>query len=458
MALGLRFPQGFLWGVSTASYQIEGAVEEGGRSPSIWDTFSHTPGAVENGDTGDVACDHYHRYVEDVGLIAGLGVGAYRFSLAWPRLQPSGRGALNEAGVDFYSRLIDELLERGIEPWPTLYHWDLPQTLEEEGGWPARDTTARFAEYAAAVYERLHDRVRYWTTLNEPWCSAFLGYASGEHAPGIRNGAAALRAGHHLLLGHGLAVEAMRSQGHSDARFGVTLNLHPVTPASHEPADVDAARRIDGLQNRFFLDPLFQGRYPADVMADVSDLTDGSHIRPGDERQISTPIDFLGVNYYFRHVVGAVGQPDPEPSPWVAGGDVGFVERGLPKTEMGWEIDPDGLYEMLARVHREHEIPALYVTENGAAFADPPPANGEVRDPERVTYLRDHLRMAHRATAEGIPLRGYFVWSLMDNFEWAHGYGKRFGIVHVDYATQERTPKDSARWYAEVIRANGLTS
>jgi beta-glucosidase len=456
MAITPGFPEGFLWGVSTAAYQIEGAVDEDGRTPSIWDTFSHTPGAVDNGDTGDVACDHYHRYREDADLIAGLGVGAYRFSLAWPRLQPEGRGALNEAGVDFYSRLIDELLERGVQPWPTLYHWDLPQSLEDEGGWPARDTAARFAEYSAAVYERLSDRVSHWTTLNEPWCSAFLGYCAGAHAPGVRDRAAALRACHHLLLGHGMAVESMRSQGRPESRFGVTLNLHPVSPASEDPADADAARRIDGQQNRIFLDPLFQGRYPADVLEDVADLTDGSHMQPGDDRVIAAPIDFLGVNYYFRHVVRAADSPQAAPLPWVAGDEVEFVERGLPKTAMGWEIDPGGLHEMLARVHREYGVPAIYVTENGAAFADEPPANGVVRDPERVAYLREHLQMAQRAAGEGVPLRGYFVWSLMDNFEWSYGYDRRFGLVRVDYDTLERIPKESGRWFAEVARSNAL--
>jgi beta-glucosidase len=386
-------------------------------------------------------------------------VGWYRFSLAWPRLQPQGCGALNEAGVDFYSRLVEALLERGVQPWVTLYHWDLPQRLQDKGGWPARDTAERFAEYAAAVHERLGDRVRVWTTLNEPWCSAFLGYGSGHHAPGIRDHAAALRAAHHLLLGHGLAVEAMRAQGGRDNRFGISLNLYPVTPAGRDPADLDAARRIDGLANRLFLDPLFLGRYPQDVMEDVSRITGATHVRAGDHDRIATRLDLLGVNYYRRHVVrgsgGAAAAVDV-PSSWPGSAHVQFATRDLPQTQMGWEIDPDGLYEVLTRVHAEYRPPAIYVTENGAAFDDEPDGNGVVWDAQRIAYLDAHFRAAHRAIADGVPLRGYFVWSLMDNFEWSHGYSKRFGLVRVDYDTQRRTPKDSARWFAEIARANAL--
>jgi beta-glucosidase len=451
----ITFPDGFAWGVATASYQIEGAVGEDGRSPSIWDTFAHTPGAVLNGDTGDVADDHYHRYREDVDLLGQLGVGYYRFSLAWPRLQPDGRGPLNEAGVDFYARLVDALLERGVTPWVTLYHWDLPQALQDEGGWPARDTAERFAEYSAAVYERLHDRIAHWTTLNEPWCSAYLGHAQGRHAPGIRDPAAALRAAHHLLLGHGLAVAAMRAQGDAGNRFGITLNLYPVSPASAAPADVDAARRIDGLVNRQFLDPVLTGRYAADVQQDVAGITDGSHLLDGDEGRIGAPLDFLGINYYSRHVVRA-GRPTGEPSPWVGSEHVEFVSRGLPRTEMGWEIDAEGIYDVLSRVHRDYPPLALYITENGAAFPDEPVAGDGVPDPERIAYLDSHFRAAHRAIEDGVDLRGYFVWTLMDNFEWGWGFSKRFGLVHVDYDTQRRTPKDSARWFAEVTRRNGL--
>jgi beta-glucosidase/6-phospho-beta-glucosidase/beta-galactosidase len=301
----VRFPAGFAWGTATASYQIEGAVEEDGRSPSIWDTFSHTPGKVQDGDTGDVADDHYHRYKEDIELMAGLGVGWYRFSLAWPRLQPDGRGALNEAGVDFYSRLVDALLAKDIQPWVTLYHWDLPQVLQDEGGWPLRDTAERFAEYASAVYERLHDRVRHWTTLNEPWVSAFIGHATGKHAPGLQDPEAALRAAHHLMLGHGRAIEAMRAQGDADSTFGITLSMSPIDAASDDPADLDAARRADGLTNRIFLDPLLRGRYPADVLEDVREVTAGAYVQSGDEERINVPLDFLGINYYYRTVVRA---------------------------------------------------------------------------------------------------------------------------------------------------------
>jgi beta-glucosidase len=450
------FPDSFAWGTATASYQIEGAVDEDGRSPSIWDTFSRTPGKIQDGDTGDVADDHYHRYEQDVELMGDLGVGWYRFSLAWPRLQPDGRGPLNEAGVDFYSRLVDALLAKDIQPWITLYHWDLPQVLQDHGGWPERDTAERFAEYAAAIYERLHDRVRHWTTLNEPWVSAFMGHATGRHAPGIQRPEAALRAAHHLLLGHGLAVDAMRAQGDGVSVFGVTLNVSPTDAASDDPADLDAARRADGLTNRMFLDPLLRGGYPDDVLEDVRPVTDGAYIRPGDEQRIHVALDFLGINYYYRTVVRAGGGERSAISEWVGNGDIEKVSRGLPRTEMGWEIDPDGLYDFLTRVSADYPGVPLYVTENGAAFADDKGADGEIRDPARVEYLDAHLRAAQRAIADGVDLRGYFVWSLMDNFEWSFGYSKRFGLIHVDYETLERTPKDSARWYAQVTRANAL--
>jgi beta-glucosidase len=452
----VRFPDGFAWGTATASYQIEGAVEEDGRSPSIWDTFSHTPGKTQDGDTGDVADDHYHRYEEDVALMADLGVGWYRFSLAWPRLQPDGRGALNEAGVDFYSRLVDALLAKGITPWVTLYHWDLPQVLQDAGGWPARDTAQRFADYAAAVYGRLNDRVTHWTTLNEPWVAAFLGHATGRHAPGLQDPEAALRAAHHLLLGHGLAIEAMRARGDGDSVFGVTLSVSQTDAASDDPADLDAARRADGQTNRLFLDPLLRGGYPDDVLEDVRGVTDGSYIEDGDAQRIGVPLDFLGINYYFRTVVRAGAGPRDQPSQWVGNGDIEPVSRGLPKTAMGWEIDADGLYDFLTRVARDYPGVPLYVTENGAAFADQKGPDGAVHDPARVEYLDAHFRAAHRAIGDGVDLRGYFVWSLLDNFEWSFGYSKRFGLIHVDYDTLERTPKDSARWYAQVTRANGL--
>jgi beta-glucosidase len=451
---GLGFPPGFVWGTATASYQIEGAAAEDGRSPSIWDTFSRRPGAVLGGDTGDVADDHYHRYRDDVALLADLGVTHYRFSLAWPRLQPAGRGALNPAGLDFYQRLVDELLERRIQPWVTLYHWDLPQVLEDAGGWPERDTADRFAEYATLVHDRLRDRIRAWTTLNEPWCSAFLGYAAGHHAPGRTEPAAALAAAHHLMLGHGLAVRALRAAD-PDATFGITLNLHPVEPEGADPADADAARRVDAISNRVFLDPLLRGGYPADLRRDVAAVTDLGFVHDGDEAIIAAPLDFLGVNYYRRTVVRVAETPETV-SAWVGSLDVEEVPRGLPVTEMGWEIDPTGLYDMLARLHRDYGPIPLYVTENGAAFADAPGPDGSVPDPGRVDYLDRHVRAARQAIEDGVDLRGYFVWSLLDNFEWAYGYSKRFGLVYVDYATQQRIPKDSARWFAGVTRRNGL--
>jgi beta-glucosidase len=454
--MSIQFPDGFAWGTATASYQIEGAVDEDGRSPSIWDTFSHTPGKVQDGDTGDVADDHYHRYEEDVDLMADLGVGWYRFSLAWPRLQPDGRGALNDAGVDFYSRLVDALLAKGIQPWVTLYHWDLPQVLQDAGGWPERDTAERFAEYSSLVYERLHDRVRQWTTLNEPWVSAFIGHATGRHAPGVKDPEASLKAAHHLLLGHGLATTAMRAHGDTDSSFGITLNVSQITAASDDPADVDAARRADGMNNRLFFDPLLKGSYPADTLEDIQAVTDGSYIQDGDLEAIHVPLDCLGINYYYRTVVRAGDGARDSETVWPGQGDIEPVLTGLPQTEMGWEIDPEGLYEFLTRVGRDYPGVPLYITENGAAIADEKGEDGEVHDPIRIEYLDAHFRAAHRAITEGVDLRGYFVWSLLDNFEWSFGYSKRFGLIYVDFETLERTPKDSARWYAQVTRANGL--
>jgi beta-glucosidase len=458
----LTFPVGFRWGTATASYQIEGAVAEDGRKPSIWDTFSHTPGRVRDGDTGDVACDHYHRYRDDIALMAGLGVNAYRFSLAWPRIQPDGRGAANQAGLDFYRRLVDELLSRDIEPWITLYHWDLPQPLEDAGGWPVRDTAERFAEYAAIAHDALGDRVRHWLTLNEPWCAAFLGYGNGEHAPGRRDAAASVRAAHHLNLGHGLAVRAMRAQ-RSDSHLGITLNLHALMPASDSAADRDATRRIDAIGNRVFLDPLLNGGYPEDLKADLEGVCDFGHVRDGDEATIGAPLSMLGLNYYSRSMVaapengGAPGDPAIA-SPWPGSERVRFLGRGLPVTDMGWEIDAAGLGDTLRWIHRDHTDLPLYIIENGAAYPDRPGPDGEVDDPERIAYLDAHLRACHEAIADGVPLRGYFAWSFMDNFEWAYGYSKRFGLVYVDYATQRRTAKSSAHWYSDVVARNGLRS
>jgi beta-glucosidase len=457
-------PAGFLWGAATAAYQVEGAVSAGGRGPSIWDTFTHSPGHVRGGDNGDVAVDHYSRYREDVALMARLGLSAYRFSVSWPRIQPEGRGPADRRGLDFYSRLVDELLRAGVEPWLTLYHWDLPQALEDAGGWPVRDTAERFAEYAGLVHDALGDRVRTWTTVNEPWCAAFLGYASGEHAPGRTEPAASVRAAHHLLLGHGLAAQALRS-GSAGTQVAISVNLYQVSAASQAPEDVDAARRIDGLQNRLFLDALLLGRYPADVVEDLAPVTDLGHVLDGDMATIAQPLDGLGINYYSGLSARAGGR-DPAGAPGPAGGDrllpsafpgspdVGFASRGLPTTAMDWEIDAAGLTAVLCRVATDYPAPPLYVTENGAAFADSVSADGAVHDRERTAYLAAHLAACRDAIGAGADLRGYFVWSFLDNFEWAWGYDMRFGIVYVDFGSQRRILKDSALWYAESARRN----
>ncbi len=462
----VSFPSNFLWGGATAAYQIEGAAQVDGRGPSIWDTFARTPGRIVDGTTGDQAIDHYHRYRDDVALMAQLGLNAYRFSVAWPRIQPTGSGPAVQAGLDFYRRLVDELLGHGIEPWLTLYHWDLPQALEDTGGWPNRDTAERFADYAALMHQALGDRVTNWTTLNEPFCPSLIGYAAGGHAPGRTEPAAALRAVHHLLLGHGLATQAIRAANPATT-IGITLNLYAVDPATDKPADIDAARRVDGLQNRIFLDPVLRGHYPSDVLEDVADLGGFGEVRDGDLAVISTPLDFLGVNYYTRHVITAGGSgPDDVPqaghpatdgaSPWVGSEHVRGVFRGLPRTDMDWEVDPDGLYEVLTRLRDEYPAVPLLITENGAAFTDRVSEDGSVHDPDRVAYLDAHLRACHRAIEDGVPLRGYFVWSIFDNFEWSCGYTRRFGIVHVDYDTQVRTPKDSAGFYSRVLRTGTL--
>jgi beta-glucosidase len=458
----LEFPAGFLWGAATAAYQVEGATTEDGRTPSIWDTFAATPGKVAGGDTGDVATDHYHRYGEDIAIMSELGLKAYRFSVAWPRVQPTGRGPVNDAGVGFYDRLVDRLLGAGIRPVLTLYHWDLPQELEDAGGWTNRETAYRFAEYASLVARRLGDRVPLWSTLNEPWCSAFLGYASGEHAPGRTEPAAALRAAHHLLLGHGLGVQALRAQLTGDNQVSIVLNLTAVRPAGSAPGDpspddLDAARRVDGLHNRLFLDPVFRGEYPADVLADTASLCEWDFVRDGDLADIAAPIDLLGLNYYQPTLVGAgSGAEAAGPSPFPGCADIRFHRADGPVTDMGWTVDSTGLRELLLRLRREYGDLPLLVTENGAAYRDEPTASGAVHDPDRVAYLRAHLTAAHEALRDGVDLRGYFAWSLLDNFEWAYGYAKRFGIVHVDYPTQRRTLKDSAHWYREVIAAGGV--
>ncbi|MFJ8403792.1 GH1 family beta-glucosidase [Streptomyces microflavus] len=444
-------PAGFRWGVATSSYQIEGAAAEDGRTPSIWDTFCRVPGAVEGGENGDVACDHYHRMPEDVELIAGLGVDTYRFSLAWPRIQPGGRGPANAKGLDFYKRLVDELQGRGVTPWITLYHWDLPQELEDAGGWPARDTALRFAEYASLVYEALGDRVEHWTTLNEPWCSAVLGYAEGVHAPGRKDFGASLHAVHHLLLGHGLAAGAMReAAGSNPLELGITLNLGTATPQTPSEADREACRRADGMGTRLYLDPIVHGRYPEDVVADLAARNIELPVQDGDLAAISTPLDVLGVNFYrgmqFSGVTEDGSPADAEGLPVVR-----VVERDLPRTAMDWEITPTELTHLLVRLEKDYGLPTV-ITENGAAFDDTVADDGSVPDADRTAYLADHIDAVVAARAEGADVRGYFAWSLMDNFEWAYGYDKRFGIVRVDYDTQTRTLKDSAKWYRDTIR------
>jgi beta-glucosidase len=449
----IAFPDGFLWGAATAAFQVEGATDVDGRTDSIWDAFCRVPGNVVGGHTGEPGADHYRRVDQDVAMMAELGLGAYRFSIAWPRVRPDG-GEVNPAGLDFYKRLVDTLLEHGIKPWPTLYHWDLPQKLEDTGGWANRDTAYRFAEYAETIVGALGDRIDCWTTLNEPWCAAFLGYAAGIHAPGRSEPDAAVAAVHHLLLAHGLAGEAIRGNG---KQLGITLNMYPIIPADPEsPADRDVARRLDGLQQRIFLDPLLCGYYPADIVKDLEPYGFSSVIKDGDLKTINTPLDMLGVNYYSEHYVSA--EPgDPGPSPWVGVENVSFPKRDAPVTDMGWEVHPDGLTAVLLRVHNDYPKVPLYITENGAAYQDQLDGNG-VEDVDRTGYIESHLRAAHAAIAAGVDLRGYFCWSLMDNFEWAEGYAKRFGIVHVDYETQVRTPKKSALWYSSVARNNAFVS
>jgi beta-glucosidase len=454
------FPEGFVWGAATAAFQIEGASTEDGRGPSIWDTLCARPGAVLDGSDGSVACDHYHRWESDLDLLAALGLSAYRFSIAWPRVLPTGKGELNEDGLAFYDRLVDGMLERGITPSATLYHWDLPQALDDVGGWLNRDTAYRFAEYAAHAQHRLGDRVKMWATLNEPWCSAFLGYASGEHAPGHREPAEAIRAVHHLMLGHGLAAEALHG-GRRPAQVGVVLNMYDVTPASDSPADLDAARRIDGQQNRWYLDAVLTGSYPQDIVADYAPFTDLSFVRDGDLATIAARLDWMGINYYSSFTARGLPAPVPtaegaRPTPFVGCEDVEFVPNGLPQTHMGWDVVPDGLRNTLSRVTRDYDAPPLYITENGSAYDDVV-VDGEVHDPDRIAYLEAHLGACLDAIDDGVDLRGYFAWSLLDNFEWAWGYTRRFGIVRVDYDTQQRTPKDSALRYAAIAAANGLT-
>jgi len=453
MTSPLTFPPHFLWGAATSSHQIEGAWQEDGKGESIWDRFSHTPGRIRDKSTGDIACDHYHRWPEDIRLMQDLGLNAYRFSIAWPRILPVGRGQVNQAGLDFYSRLVDALLAAGIKPFATLYHWDLPQALQDEGGWPARPTAEAFVEYADVVSRGLGDRVQHWITLNEPWCIGFLSHQVGEHAPGRQDWYEALAAAHHALLSHGWAAPVLRRNSPA-AEVGITLNFTYSQSASESQADRALAREFDGYFNRWFLDPLYGRRYPADKVAFYQEISkvlpNGlDFVRPGDYEAIAAPTDFLGVNYYTREVFRNTVAPDNLPQQV-------FGAPASELTDMGWEVYPDGLYRLLNRLHFEYQIPKLYVTENGVSYADGPDVEGRVRDQRRIDFLAAHFAAAHGAIQNGVPLQGYFVWTLLDNFEWAHGYRQRFGLVWVDFATQQRLPKDSALWYRDVIARNGL--
>jgi beta-glucosidase len=468
----LTFPAGFVWGAATASYQIEGAAHEDGRTPSIWDTFSHQPGKTVGGGTGDLATDHYHRATEDVALMAELGLRSYRFSTSWSRILPNGGDTVNQAGLDFYSRLVDELLAHDITPLITLYHWDLPQELEDAGGWTERTTAHKFADYAVVVARALGDRIASWTTFNEPWCSAYLGYAAGVHAPGRTDNALAFSAVHHLNLAHGLGASALRSVLPATGQVSITLNLANVRAASDSTADAAAARLADGLSNRVFLDPILNGTYPQDVLDDTADVSDWAFVLDGDLKDIHQPIDVLGINYYSPALVAAATDElraaqagrwsnDPArgsgPTLYPGTERVCSVPQDGPYTDMGWRIEPDSLRELLMKVHHAYPGLPMLITENGSAWPDVVAATGEVNDPDRVDYLEGHLRAVHAAISGGVDVRGYYAWSLLDNFEWAFGYAKRFGIVYVDYQTQERTIKQSGYRYREIIAANGLS-
>ena len=434
------FPDGFVWGVATSAFQIEGAATLDGKGPSIWDEFCRQPGAIADNSNGDVACDHYHRLDADLDLIASLGVDAYRFSVSWPRVQPSGSGAWNERGLDFYERLVDGLLARGVKPYLTLNHWDLPGALQASGGWANRDTVQRFVEYACGMARRLGDRVAAITTHNEPWVIAELGHESGTFAPGVKSRATAMQVSHHLLLSHGLALQALRAQS-CTSRLGIVLNLAPTLPASNTEADFAKARLDDGCSVRWYMDPLFLGEYPRDVLEHLG--ADAPRVEAGDMRHIATPMDFLGVNYYTRGMASAA-------TPW----DV--HSGGLELTDMGWEVYPEGLTDLLVRLQHDYPVPPMYVKENGAAFKDRI-VDGRVHDAQRTSYIARHIAAVGEALRRGVRMEGYMVWSLLDNFEWASGYEKRFGIVHVDYASQRRTIKDSGFWYRDFLerqRAN----
>jgi len=446
MSSEVKFPDGFVWGAATAAYQIEGGWNEDGRGESIWDRFSHTPGKVLNGDTGDVACDHYHRWREDITLMKDLGIKAYRFSIAWPRILPQGRGKVNPAGLDFYSRLVDALLEAEITPFVTLYHWDLPQALEDQGGWPARETAAAFVEYAHATTRALGDRVKHWITLNEPFVSAFVGYRDGRHAPGRTSLEDSFAAAHHLLLAHAHSLPVIR-QNAAGAQAGIVLDIIPAYPASVSAEDQQAAWMARAAHHLWFLEPLAGRGYPQAV-ADYFKMK-LEFIQPGDLNAMAAPLDFLGVNYYTRRIARSAEIAEEDNLPVT-------VTAAQHKTEMGWEIFPQGLLDVLVWLNERYTFPALYITENGGAFPDAQDEKGQVMDHDRVDYLREHFRMAAAAIEEGVPLKGYFAWSLMDNFEWGFGYSKRFGLIYVDYESQKRTPKRSYVWYRQVIRQNGI--
>ncbi len=441
--MSARFPEGFLWGASTASYQIEGAVNEDGRGLSIWDVFSHTPGKVANGETGDIACDHYHRYREDIALMRDANLAVYRFSVAWPRIYPRGSGRVNAKGLEFYDRLVDALLEVGIEPWPCLYHWDLPQALQERGGWENRDIAPWFADYAETVAGRLGDRASHWIMLNEPQVTAHRGFAYGMYAPGFADRKKFFAATHHQNLAQGDALARLRDVNPA-LRLGTVFNLSVPVPATDAAEDLEAVRLYDAMWNRNFLDPLFRGAYPEDCAADLSGL-----VREGDLARIQQRIEFLGLNYYCRSFC----KWDPDHPLKVARGS---PPAGRPRTVVDWEIYPDGLRQMLVRLRDEYGNPEVYITENGAAYHEAPGPDGRIHDPDRIAYLDGYLRAAHQAIEEGVNLKGYMIWSIIDNFEWAWGYRPRFGLVHVDYGTLKRTPKSSYAWFAETAAANAL--
>jgi len=433
------FPENFVWGVATSAFQIEGAADIDGKGPSIWDDFCKRPGVIADASDGRIACEHYYRWEDDLDLIKSLGVNAYRFSISWPRVRPGGTRAWNEKGLDFYERIVDGLLDRGIKPYLTLNHWDLPCELQASGGWADRDTVYRFVEYALGINKRMGDRVASIATHNEPWVVSILGYEQGIFAPGLKSRSAAMQASHHLLLSHGLALQALREQG-TQATLGIVLNLAPTQSATDAPEDRAKAHLEDGKLLRWYMDPLFKAQYPADVIAHLG--SDAPVIQDGDLKAIAAPLDFLGINYYSRSVVSAQGRWDVKKS-------------GLPLTDMGWEVYPEGLTELLVRMHNDYPVPPMYITENGGAFKDVM-QDGQVHDADRTDYIARHIEAVAEAMRQGVDMKGYMVWSLLDNFEWASGYAKRFGIVHVDYETQKRTLKDSAKWYARMLHARNV--